>query len=91
MPKLEQCCKYRSQDNNEDSPTEEATMLLRATLSASCAVCAISGVLDGAEAQSYQSRAITLVVPFPAGGPTDTIGRIMAEGLRASLGQTFID
>jgi tripartite-type tricarboxylate transporter receptor subunit TctC len=29
-------------------------------------------------------------VPFPAGGPTDTIGRIMAEGMRPSLGQSII-
>jgi tripartite-type tricarboxylate transporter receptor subunit TctC len=76
--------------SNKDFPAEEATMLFRATLLASCAVCALSGVLDGVEAQSYPSRGITLVVPFPAGGPTDTIGRIMAEGLRASLGQTVI-
>jgi tripartite-type tricarboxylate transporter receptor subunit TctC len=31
-----------------------------------------------------------MVVPFPAGGPTDTIGRIMAEGMRPSLGQSII-
>jgi tripartite-type tricarboxylate transporter receptor subunit TctC len=31
-----------------------------------------------------------MIVPYPAGGPTDTIGRIMAEGLRASLGQPVI-
>src|SRR5882757_9271437 len=62
--------------------TEEATMLFRTTLLASCAMCAISGMFHGAEAQPYPSRSITLVVPFPAGGPTDTIGRIMAEGLR---------
>ena len=65
-------------------------MLFRATLLASCAVCAISGAFYGAEAQSYPLHGITLVVPFPAGGPTDAIGRIMAEGLRASLGQTVI-
>jgi len=92
MPELDQCCKYRSQDIKQDSnfPTKEATMRFRATLLASCAVCAISGAFYGAEAQPYPSRGITLVVPFPAGGPTDTIGRIMADGLRASLGQTVI-
>src|SRR6516162_3574513 len=38
-----------------------------------------------ARAQSYPSRPITMIVPFPAGGPTDTIGRIVAEGMRVSL------
>jgi tripartite-type tricarboxylate transporter receptor subunit TctC len=41
-------------------------------------------------AQAYPSRAITLVVPFGAGGPADTIGRIVAEGMGASLGQPVI-
>jgi tripartite-type tricarboxylate transporter receptor subunit TctC len=31
-----------------------------------------------------------MVVPFPAGGPTDTIGRVVAEGMRASLGQPVV-
>ena len=43
-----------------------------------------------ARAQAYPTRPITIVVPFPAGGPTDTIARIMAEGMRASLGQTVV-
>src|SRR5436190_8225987 len=43
-----------------------------------------------ARAQSYPTRPITIVVPFPAGGPTDTIARIMAEGMRAPLGQTVV-
>jgi tripartite-type tricarboxylate transporter receptor subunit TctC len=47
----------------------------------------VSGI---ASAQSYPVRAITLVVPFPAGGPADVIGRIMAEGMRASLGQAIL-
>jgi len=41
-------------------------------------------------AQTYPSRPITMVVPYPAGGPTDVIGRIVAEGMRASLGQPII-
>jgi tripartite-type tricarboxylate transporter receptor subunit TctC len=43
-----------------------------------------------AAAQAYPSRPITMVVPFPAGGPTDTIGRVVAEGMRASLGQPVV-
>ena len=40
--------------------------------------------------QGYPSRPITMVVPYAAGGPTDVIGRIVAEGMRASLGQPII-
>src|SRR6267154_1645406 len=43
-----------------------------------------------AHAQSYPSRPITLVVPYPPGGPTDTIARLVAERMRASLGQPIV-
>ena len=43
-----------------------------------------------AQAQPYPSRQITLVVPFPPGGSTDVAARIMAERMRASLGQPVI-
>jgi tripartite-type tricarboxylate transporter receptor subunit TctC len=41
-------------------------------------------------AQNYPSRPITVIVPFPAGGPVDTLGRFMSERMRASLGQPVI-
>jgi tripartite-type tricarboxylate transporter receptor subunit TctC len=41
-------------------------------------------------AQTYPARAITIVVPFSAGGPTDTIARIMGERMGRALGQTVI-
>ena len=41
-------------------------------------------------AQVYPSRPVTIVVPFPAGGPTDTLARILAEHMRTSLGQPVI-
>ena len=43
-----------------------------------------------ARAQAYPTRPITIVVPFPAGGSTDVVGRIIAEKMRSSLGQTII-
>src|SRR3954452_617335 len=46
--------------------------------------------LSLAHAQSYPSRPITMVVPLGPGGSTDVIGRIMAEGMRTSLGQPVI-
>ena len=41
-------------------------------------------------AQTYPTRPITIVVPFAVGGATDVIGRIVAERMRASLGQPII-
>lgn len=41
-------------------------------------------------AQDFPTRAIKLIVPFPAGGPADTIGRIYAERMHAILGQPVI-
>ena len=43
-----------------------------------------------AHAQTFPSRPITLIVPFPPGGSTDAIARIMAERMRTSLGQPVI-
>jgi tripartite-type tricarboxylate transporter receptor subunit TctC len=54
------------------------------------ALAASLGAAGVASAQVYPSRSVTLVVSYPAGGPTDAIGRIVAEGLRASLRQTLI-
>ena len=41
-------------------------------------------------AQTYPSRPITMVVAFGAGGPSDIIARILAEGMRGSLGQPVV-
>jgi tripartite-type tricarboxylate transporter receptor subunit TctC len=43
-----------------------------------------------AAAQEYPSRPITMVVPFPAGGPLDSVARIMAERMRVALGQPVV-
>ncbi len=43
-----------------------------------------------AGAQSYPTRPITMIVPFPAGGPTDAVGRTFADRMRSSLGQAII-
>jgi len=69
----------------------EKVMLLRLAIAATIASCRVTTATVRADAQSSSARTITLVVvPFPAGGPTDTIGRIIAEGLQSSLGQPVI-
>ena len=45
---------------------------------------------SSAAAQPYPSRPVTMVVPFAAGGPTETIARILAEHMRRLLGQPVI-
>ena len=54
------------------------------------AALALLGGLAGAQAQTYPSKQITLVVPFPPGGSTDVAARIMAEKMRPILGQAVI-
>ena len=44
----------------------------------------------GAAAQTYPDRTIKMVVPYPAGGPTDVIARIVAEEMGKDLGQNVI-
>jgi tripartite-type tricarboxylate transporter receptor subunit TctC len=55
-----------------------------ATLIAPLAPC------DAHAQASYPTRTVTLIVPFPAGGPTDIIARIVAAALQQSLGQSVI-
>jgi tripartite-type tricarboxylate transporter receptor subunit TctC len=63
-------------------------MKTRALLSLIAITLAAAG--SPASAQVYPSRPITMVVPLAAGGPLDTLARILAEPMRASLGQPVI-
>jgi tripartite-type tricarboxylate transporter receptor subunit TctC len=56
-------------------------LIVSAVLFALCGVAA---------AQNFPTRPITLIVPFPPGGSTDTAARIIAERMRAPLGQTVV-
>ncbi|MCO5065950.1 MAG: tripartite tricarboxylate transporter substrate-binding protein [Rhizobiaceae bacterium] len=44
----------------------------------------------GAQAQDYPNRTLTMVVPFAAGGPTDTVARLVAESMSKDLGQQIV-
>jgi tripartite-type tricarboxylate transporter receptor subunit TctC len=50
----------------------------------------IAGTTAGAQAETYPSRPVTIVAPTTAGGPPDTIARIIGERMKASLGQPII-
>ena len=62
----------------------------RTFLHLAAGAAALPAVSRFAWAQAYPSRPITMIVPFPPGGLADVIGRIAAEGMRASLGQSII-
>lgn len=65
-------------------------MITRRAGLASLTFAAILGQCGGLAAEVYPSRPVTLVVPFPAGGPTDTIARIVSERLSMTLAQTVL-
>jgi tripartite-type tricarboxylate transporter receptor subunit TctC len=63
---------------------------MRSMICAAATLAVALGVLTGAQAQSYPSKPITMIVPFVAGGPLDVIGRLLAEPMRVSLGQPIV-
>ena len=54
------------------------------------AVLGLCGIPRAAHAQGYPTRPITVVVPFPAGGPSDVVARIVTEQMGKVLGQTLV-
>jgi tripartite-type tricarboxylate transporter receptor subunit TctC len=63
--------------------------LIRLAAIAAAALMAAAGV-PAAAGERYPSRPITLNVPYAAGGPLDVVVRIVADGLRATLGQSIV-
>jgi tripartite-type tricarboxylate transporter receptor subunit TctC len=62
----------------------------RQFLHLAASTAALPAVSRVAQAQTYPSRPITMLVPFPAGGGTDAVARVIADRMRTSLGQTVI-
>jgi tripartite-type tricarboxylate transporter receptor subunit TctC len=54
------------------------------------AVLVAVGLTAAAKAEDYPSRAITMVIPFAAGGPTDVLGRVVADRMSQLLGQQVV-
>lgn len=61
----------------------------RRHLIAAGALAAMAGIAPAA-AQTFPARPITMIIPFAAGGPTDVVGRIVAESMSKNLGQTVV-
>lgn len=59
-------------------------------LLAAFAAATMLALASGAQAQTYPDRPITMVVPFAAGGPTDTVTRLVAEAMSKDLGQQIV-
>ncbi len=65
---------------------------LRSALMAGLAGLAVLGAAGGAQAAEFPARPIRLVVPYAAGGPTDVVGRMVADYLARDLKQaTFVE
>ncbi|HEY2135263.1 MAG TPA: tripartite tricarboxylate transporter substrate-binding protein, partial [Xanthobacteraceae bacterium] len=65
------------------------SMILKRVL-LSVVLAAAIGSVGRAPAQPYPNHALKIVVPFPAGGPTDVLARLVAERLSATFGQNVI-
>src|SRR5437868_13725440 len=61
--------------------------MIRTTLWLAAALC-VGAV--GAQAQDYPSRHVTIVAPFQAGGPSDTVARLIAAPMSKVLGQQVV-
>ena len=61
-----------------------------AALAAGLSLASVVGAVAPAAADDYPSRPITMIIPLAPGGSTDVLARIMAEGMRKSLGQPVI-
>src|SRR5712691_9245695 len=63
---------------------------MRRIIGVAAAFFALLAAAIPAVAQSYPNRVVTIIVPYPAGGPTDQLARVIAPALSEKLGQNFI-
>src|SRR5262245_2570352 len=72
--------------------TGGVTPMLRTFIAAACTgfALATSVIATSAQAQDFPSKTVTLMMPYAAGGPGDTVTRIIAQGMTKVLGKQFI-
>jgi tripartite-type tricarboxylate transporter receptor subunit TctC len=66
------------------------TKHLKRTFAIGVALAALAGTIGSSAAETFPSRPITIVVPYPAGGLFDGIARVLAESMRGTLGQSVV-
>ena len=54
------------------------------------AICGLLILAAPVSAQQYPSRNVTIIVPYPAGGPTDQTARVVAQSMGTQLKQSFV-
>ena len=65
-------------------------MSMRPVVATLVVIAASMAGIEGAGSQSFPSRPITIIAPFPAGGPLDIIARVIADPMRDVLGQPVV-
>jgi tripartite-type tricarboxylate transporter receptor subunit TctC len=63
---------------------------LSAIVTVALGLCGVACVCAQADAQAWPTRPVRIVVPYPAGGPTDVLARLVADRLSPALGQSII-
>src|SRR5690242_16022303 len=98
MPSIAPTCDYRSlarkisarqkcRRGKSEQDQRETSMHMKATAVIALAFTTIS---SASPAQNYPNRPITLLVPFAAGGATDTVARVTAQSMSKILNQTIV-
>lgn len=76
--------------NAEMKRSHKSGSLTRRLLAAVACVAGLAALAPSALAQQWPTKPVTIVVPFPAGGNTDTMARLSADYLSRTLGQNFV-
>jgi tripartite-type tricarboxylate transporter receptor subunit TctC len=65
-------------------------MIMKYLTGAAAVILGLAAAAAPVLAQQYPTRAVTVVVPYPAGGPTDETARVIAQSMAAQLKQSFV-
>src|SRR5690606_36102450 len=71
-------------------PGDNMKAILKSAIAACCVAAFAVPALAQSDAADYPSKPITLIVPFPAGGTSDVLGRLVGDKLGQALGQTVV-